>query len=75
MPRCSLLWEVHPAEAFTGFAACETTFYVVTPNGILSYTAKTDDLVEGRDKNLSALFHQAHEVIAQIQMLEKPKDG
>lgn len=52
----------------------ETTFHVVTPDGVLSYTAKTEDLGEKRDKKMSDLFYQAHEVISQVRMLEKPKE-
>ena len=48
-----------------------TTFYVVTPKGIFSYTAKEDDLGEKRDKKLSSLFHQGHELIGQIRMAEE----
>lgn len=49
-----------------------TTFYIVTPNGVYTYTAKEVDLGEERDI-LSPLFHQGHELIGQMQIAEQTK--
>jgi len=49
-----------------------TRFYFVTPKGVMAIEAKEDDL--GNNKHeLSPLFHQAHELIYVIQMIEKQK--
>ena len=53
-------------DAFPNVSPGNTTFYLVTPRGIFSHTAKEDDLGEGRDK-LSELFHQGHALIAQMR--------
>ena len=49
-----------------------TCFYVVTPKGIFTYTAMEDDLGEERDK-LSRLFHQGHELIGQMRIVEEKR--
>lgn len=51
-----------------------TYFYVVTPKGIFTYTAKEDDLGEERDK-LSKLFHQGHELIGQMRIAEQKRQA
>ncbi len=48
-----------------------TTFYMVTNAGVLTYTAKEDDLGEGRDKRFSELFHQAHALITQMRIVDE----
>ena len=47
-----------------------TTFYVVTTEGVFTYTTKEADLGEGKDE-FSPLFYQAHEVIGQIRFAEE----
>ncbi len=49
-----------------------TYFYIVTPKGIFTYSAKEDDLGEERDK-LSKLFHQGHKLIGQMRIAEEKK--
>ncbi|MEM9479497.1 MAG: hypothetical protein AAGA58_07580 [Verrucomicrobiota bacterium] len=53
----------------------KTTFYVVTPKGIFAYSAETDDLGEERDKKLSPLFYQGHELIRKIRMAEEKRQA
>ena len=48
-----------------------TTFYIVTPEGVFSYSAKEVDLGERRDKNLSDLFHQCHALITQMRVADE----
>ncbi len=48
-----------------------TSFYVVTSEGVFTYTAKEEELGEGRDKNFSALFHQGHSLITQMRIAEE----
>lgn len=43
-----------------------STFYFLTYNGVLSYSAKEIELGEGKDK-LSELFHAAHYVISMLR--------
>ncbi len=45
----------------------ETIFYVVTPGGVFTYSAKEDDLGNKRDK-LSPLFYEGHELITQMRI-------
>ena len=52
-----------------------TTFYIVTPDGVFSYTAKEDDLGEERDKNLSSLFHQCHSLITQMRIADEKRQA
>ena len=49
-----------------------TTFYLVTGKGILTITAKEDDLGEDRHA-LSPLFHKAHELISAIRAIDEAK--
>ena len=51
-------------------ASGQTTFSLLTFDGIKTYTAKEADLGEGRDK-LSELFHGAHSVIASIREVKQ----
>ncbi|SFJ23980.1 hypothetical protein [Planctomicrobium piriforme] len=51
-----------------------TTFYVLTDKGVFTYTAKTDDLGENRDK-LSKLFHQGHHLISQIRIATERREA
>ena len=48
-----------------------TTFYVVTPKGVFTYTAKENDLGEKKDKKLSPLFHQGHKLITQMRIAKE----
>lgn len=48
-----------------------TTFYVVTSEGVFTYSAREDDLGERRDKNLSDLFHQSHVLITQMRIADE----
>lgn len=52
-----------------------TTFYIVTPGGVFSYTAKEADLGENRDKRFSPLFYQGHELITQIRIAEQQREA
>lgn len=52
-----------------------TTFYIVTGDGVFSYTAKEDDLGEKRDKNLSDLFHQCHSLITQMRIADEKRQA
>jgi len=52
--------------------AGNTRFYFVTPKGVMTVEAKEDDLGNNKHK-LSPHFHQAHELIYVIQMIEKEK--
>lgn len=49
-----------------------TRFYFVTQKGVMAIEVKEDDLGNNRHK-LSPLFHQAHELIYVIQMIEEQK--
>ena len=51
------------------------TFYVVTGDGVFSYTAKEDDLGEERDKKLSGLFHQCHSLITQMRIADEKRQA
>ena len=51
-----------------------TRFYFVTQKGVMTIEAKEDDLGNNKHK-LSPLFHQAHELIHVIQMIEKEKNA
>jgi hypothetical protein len=67
--------EVFPVPAPGG-----TTFYVVTDGAVLAYTAKEEDLGEGRDQKLSKLFHQGHALITEMRIADQkrqaePSDG
>jgi len=50
----------------------QVTFYFLTYDGVLSYSAKEIELGEGRDK-LSSLFHAGHEVIARMREIEQAR--
>jgi hypothetical protein len=52
-----------------------TTFYIVTADGVFSYTAREDDLGEKRDKNLSDLFHQCHALITQMRIADEKRQA
>lgn len=47
----------------------QTIFYVVTPEGVFTYSAKEDDLGNNRDK-LSPLFYEGHELITQMRIAD-----
>lgn len=51
-----------------------TTFYVVTPNGVFTYTARENDLGEKRDK-FSRLFYQGQELITQMRLAEEKRQA
>jgi hypothetical protein len=55
-----------PASSHPPPAVGQTTFYFLTFDGLKKYSAREVDLGEHRDR-LSALFHEAHAVIAQIR--------
>ncbi len=44
-----------------------TTFYILTTDGIYTFSAREQDLGEDR-QSLSPLFHAGHEVIGQLRM-------
>lgn len=48
----------------------QTIFYVVTPEGVFTYSAKEDDLGNKRDK-LSPLFYEGHELITQMRIADE----
>ena len=50
----------------------ETIFYVVTPNGVYTYSAKVDDLGNKRDK-LFPLFYEGHELITQMRIADEKR--
>lgn len=52
----------------------ETFFYVVTPDGIFTYSAKEDDLGNKRDK-LFPLFYQGHELITQMRIADEKRQA
>jgi hypothetical protein len=58
-------------DAFPIVKPGSTTFYIVTADGVFSYTAKENDLGEERDKKLSGLFHQCHALITQMRIGEE----
>ena len=67
-------------EVFPVPAPGSTTFYVVTDGAVLTYTAKEEDLGEGRDQKLSKLFHQGHALITEMRIADQkrqaePSDG
>lgn len=47
-----------------------TCFYIVTQNGVFTYTGKEVDFGQKRDK-LSKLFYQGHELIGQMRLAEE----
>lgn len=48
----------------------QTIFYVVTPGGVFTYSAKEEDLGNQRDK-LSPLFYEGQELITQIRIADE----
>jgi acyl carrier protein len=64
------LGDMKMVEAFPTVTPGNTTFYVVTPNGVFTYTAKEDDLGGKRDK-LSKLFYQGQELITQMRLADE----
>ena len=62
-------------DAFPIVKPGSTTFYIVTRNGVFSYTAKEDDLGEKRDKNLSDLFHQCHSLITEMRITDEKRQA
>ena len=52
-----------------------TTFYIVTHDGVFAYTAKEEDLGERRDKNLADLFHQCHSLITQMRIADEKRQA
>jgi hypothetical protein len=52
-----------------------TTFYVVTDGGVFAYSAKEEDLGEGRDQKLSGLFHQGHALINQMRIADQKRQA
>ncbi|MCC5806901.1 MAG: hypothetical protein JJU00_11295 [Opitutales bacterium] len=68
------LGEMRRVETFPVPKPGHTNFYVVTPKGVFTYTAKEDDLGKERDK-LSKLFHQGHELIGQMRIAEQNRQA
>lgn len=66
------LKEMKKVEVFPTVKPGDTTFYVVTPKGVFTYTAKEDDLGEKRDR-LSKLFYQGQELITQMRLAEEAR--
>ena len=62
-------------DAFPIVKPGSTTFYIVTADGVFSYTAKEDDLGEKRDKKLSDLFHQCHSLITQMRVADDKRQA
>ncbi len=52
-----------------------TTFYIVTADGVFSYTADEDDLGEERDTKMSGLFHQCHSLITQMRIADEKRQA
>jgi len=50
----------------------QTIFYVVTPDGVFTYSAKEDDLGNKRDK-LSRLFYDGQELITQMRIADEKR--
>jgi acyl carrier protein len=61
-------------EGFPMVTPGNTTFYVVTPQGVFTYTAKEEDLGEKRDR-LSKLFYQGHELITRMRLAEEKREA
>ncbi len=57
-------------ESFPVPASGMITFYLVTRDGVLTYSAKEVDLGEKRDK-LSKLFHAGQAVITQVRLVDE----
>ncbi len=68
------LADMKRVEAFPMVTPGNTTFYVVTPKGVFTHTAKEDDLGEKRDK-LSELFHQGQELITRMRLAEEKREA
>ena len=60
------------AEKFPVPKPGETFFYVVTPKGVFTYSAKEDDLGNKRDK-LFPLFYEGHELITQMRIADEKR--
>jgi hypothetical protein len=69
------LKHMEKAEVFPVATPGSTTFYVVTDAGVFAYTAKEQDLGEGRDQKLSDLFHQGHELIAAMRIADQKRQA
>lgn len=69
------LKDMKKVDAFPIVKPGSTTFYIVTGDGVFSYTAKEDDLGEKRDKKLSGLFHQCHALITQMRIAEEKRQA
>ena len=67
------LQQMQKVDAFPIVKPGITTFYIVTGDGVFSYTAKEDDLGEQRDKKLSDLFHQCHSLITQMRIVDEKR--
>ena len=52
----------------------QSTFYFLSYDGVLSYSANERELGEGRDK-LSGLFHAAHGVVARMREIQQARRG
>ncbi|HYF37309.1 MAG TPA: hypothetical protein VD994_18555 [Prosthecobacter sp.] len=66
------LASMKPTERTPFVAPGMTTFYAVTGKQILTLTAKTEDLGEGRHP-ASRLFHTAHELISRIKTIDESR--
>ena len=52
----------------------QTIFYVVTPNGVFTYSAKEDDLGNKRDK-LFSLFFKGQDLITQMRIAQEKQQA
>jgi hypothetical protein len=52
----------------------QTIFYIVTPDGVFTYSAKEDDLRNKRD-GLFPLFYAGHELITQMRIAEEKRQA
>jgi acyl carrier protein len=67
------LADMKKVEEFPMVTPGNTTFYVVTPQGVFTHTAKEDDLGEERDQ-LSKLFYQGQDLITQMRLAEEKRE-
>ena len=52
----------------------QTIFYIVTPDGVFTYSAKEDDLGNKRDK-LFPLFYAGHELITKMRIADEKRQA
>jgi len=68
------LADMKKVEEFPLVTPGNTTFYVVTPQGVFTHTAKENDLGEKRDQ-LSKLFYRGHDLITRMRLAEENREA